>query len=142
MYRSTYLASLLQDGLVLEGEAKESIDFVKRLHGALTQPLPTSQPRAANGPLLCPINLNTLSRIFLSSLLKKIVRNFCKPHYSNTSANPITVTPIWKWSFANGEHPIWGLYRTFFEKFVFKFPFSHKRFQMGQKMYFYQLYKL
>ena len=61
MYRSTYLASLLQDGLVLEGEAKESIDFVKRLHGALTQPLPTSQPRAANGPSLCPINLNTLS---------------------------------------------------------------------------------
>ena len=25
---------------------------------------------------------------------------------------------------------------TFFEKFLFKFPFSHKIFQMGQKMYF------
>ena len=39
-------------------------------------------------------------------------------------------------------HPIRGLYRTFFEKFLFRFPFSHKRFQMGQKMYFHQLYKL
>ena len=43
------------------------------------------------------------------------------------SANPITLTPIWKWEF---------------EKFLFKFPFLHKGFQMGQKMYFYQLYKL
>ena len=58
------------------------------------------------------------------------------------SANPITVIPIWKRFFANGELPIRGLYRVFFEKFVFKFPFSHKRFQMGQKMYFYQFYKL
>ena len=58
------------------------------------------------------------------------------------SANPITVTPIWKWEFENKEHPIRGLYMTFFEKFLFKFLFSHKRFQMGQKMYFYQLYKL
>ena len=58
------------------------------------------------------------------------------------SANPITVSPIWKWEFENKEHPIRGLYMTFFEKFLFKFPFSHKRFQMGQKMYFYQLYKL
>ena len=58
------------------------------------------------------------------------------------SANPITVTPIWKWEFANGKHPIEGLYRTFSKKILFKLPFSHKRFQMGQKMYFYQLYKL
>ena len=43
---------------------------------------------------------------------------------------------------SNKAHPIRGLYRIFFEKFLFKFPFSHKRFQMGQKMYFYQLYKL
>ena len=47
------------------------------------------------------------------------------------SANPITVTPIWKWQFENKERPI-----------LFKFPFSHKRFQMGQKIYSYQLYKL
>ena len=58
------------------------------------------------------------------------------------SVNPIRVTPIWKWEFENKDHPIRGLYMTFFEKFLFKFPFSHKRFQMGQKMYFYQLYKL
>ena len=58
------------------------------------------------------------------------------------SANPIMVTSIWKWEFENKEHPIRGLYMIFFEKFLFKFPFSHKRFQMGQKMYFYQLYKL
>ena len=58
------------------------------------------------------------------------------------SANPITVTPIWIWKFENKEHPIRGLYRSFFEKFLLKFPFSHKIFQMGQKIYFYQLYKL
>ena len=50
------------------------------------------------------------------------------------SANPTTVTPIWKWKFANKKHLIRGLYRTFFEKYLFKFPFSYKRFQMGQKM--------
>ena len=38
--------------------------------------------------------------------------------------------------------PIRGLYMTFLEKSLFKFLFSHKRFQMGQKMYFHQLYKL
>ena len=58
------------------------------------------------------------------------------------SANPNTVTPIWKWGFENKVHLIRGLCRTFFEKFLFRFPFSHERFQMGQKMYFYQLYKL
>ena len=58
------------------------------------------------------------------------------------SANPITVTSILKWEFENKEHPIRVLYMTFFEKFLFKFPFSHKSFQMGQKMYFYQLCKL
>ena len=52
------------------------------------------------------------------------------------SANPITVTPIWKWEFENKEHPIRGLYRTFFEKILFKFPFSYKRFHMGQKIIF------
>ena len=58
------------------------------------------------------------------------------------SANPITVTPIWKWQFANEKHPIGRLYWTFIEKFLFKFQFLHKRFQMGQKMYFFQFYKL
>ena len=52
-----------------------------------------------------------------------------KPHYGNSQ-------------FENKEHPFRGFYRTFLKKFLFKFPFSHKRFQMGQKMYFYQLYKL
>ena len=42
------------------------------------------------------------------------------------SANPIMVTPIWKWEFENKEHPIKGLHMTFFEKCLFKFPFSHK----------------
>ena len=51
-------------------------------------------------------------------------------------------TAISKWEFENKEHPIRGLYMTFFEKFIFKFPFLHKRLQMGQKMYFYQSYKL
>ena len=59
-----------------------------------------------------------------------------------SSAKPITVTPIWKREFANGKHPIGGLYRIFFEVSFFKFPFSHERFQMGQKMCTYQLYKL
>ena len=53
------------------------------------------------------------------------------------SANPIMVTPIWKWEFENEEDPIRGLYMTFFEKILFKFPFSHEKFQLGQKMYFY-----
>ena len=56
--------------------------------------------------------------------------------------NPITVTPIWKWEFENKKHPIRGLYMIFFEKFLFKFPFSNKRFQMGQKIRFYHLCKL
>ena len=74
---------------------------------------------------------------------------FCKPiirHWACLSpkcfANPITVTPIWKREAANGEYPIRGFYMIFSEKFVFKFPFSHKRFQMGMKMCSYQLYKL
>ena len=78
-------------------------------------------------------------------LLSGNFQQFKVPTSSNCpkcSANPITVTPIGKWQFENKEHPIRGLYRTFFEKILFKFPFSHKRFQMGQKMYFYQLYKL
>ena len=65
-----------------------------------------------------------------------------KRHCPKCAAKPISVTPIWKWKIENKEHPIRGLYMTFFEKFLFKFPFSHKRFQMGQKMYFHQLYKL
>ena len=56
-------------------------------------------------------------------------------------------TPLRKLSFGNGSLKIrstslgvciW----LFFEKFLFKFLFSHKRFQMGQKMYSYQLYIL
>ena len=39
------------------------------------------------------------------------------------SANPITVTPIWKWKFENKERPICGLYKTIFEKNLFKYPF-------------------
>merc|ERR1711978_117533 len=74
---------------------------------------------------------------------RSFVTNFVrKLQCPKSSTNPITVTPIWKWLFENKEHPIRGLYRTFFGKFLFKFPFSHKRFQMGQKIYFYQLYKL
>ena len=65
-----------------------------------------------------------------------------KAHCPKCSANPIRVTHIWKWEFENKKHPIRGLYMIFFEKFLFKYPFSHQRFQMGQKMYFYQLYKL
>ena len=33
------------------------------------------------------------------------------------SANPITVTPIWKQDFVDGEHPIRGLYWVVFEKY-------------------------
>ena len=29
------------------------------------------------------------------------------------STNPITVTPIWKWKFENGDHPIRGLHSNF-----------------------------
>ena len=65
-----------------------------------------------------------------------------KWHCPKCSTNPIAVTPIWKLEFANGEHSIRGFYRIFFEKFIFKFSFAHKRFQMGQEMYFYELYKV
>ena len=51
------------------------------------------------------------------------------------SANPISVTPIWKREFENGKHPIRRLYWIFFEKFAFKFLFSHKRFQMGKNVF-------
>ena len=43
---------------------------------------------------------------------------------------------------ANGFHPIRRLHKTFFEKFLFKFPLSHKEIQIGQMMYSYQFYKL
>ena len=59
-----------------------------------------------------------------------------------SSANPIAVTPIWKREFANGKYPIGGLYRILFEISFFKSPFSYKRFQMGQKIFFFELYKL
>ena len=36
----------------------------------------------------------------------------------------------------SGKHPIRGLYRNFFESFLFKFPFSHKRLQWGRKCIF------
>ena len=69
--------------------------------------------------------------------------NDCQPSpIGKCSANPITVTPIRKWEFENEEHSIRGLYMTFFEKNLFKFLFSHKRFQMEQKIHFYHLYKL
>ena len=75
--------------------------------------------------------------------LKALFANIIdKIHGPKCSAKPITETPIWKWEFENKKHPIRSLYMTLFEKFLFKFPFSHKRFQMGQKMYFYQFYKL
>ena len=51
------------------------------------------------------------------------------------SVNPISVTPIWKQKFVNGNYPIKGLYRIFFEKFAFKFLFSHKRFQIGKNVF-------
>ena len=67
---------------------------------------------------------------FLSAeILPKVL---CKPHYGNSRLE----TVVCKWG-----APIRWLYRVFFEKFVFKFPFIHKRFQMGQKMYFYELCK-
>ena len=64
------------------------------------------------------------------------LRTYSSQQCPKCSANPITVTPIWKWEFENKEHPIRGLHMTFFEKFLLKFPFSHKRFQMGQKCIF------
>ena len=33
----------------------------------------------------------------------------CSSLSPKCSANPIAVTPIWKWEFRNGEHPIRGL---------------------------------
>ena len=85
--------------------------------------------------------MNLSNTFFLNRvcfLLKERVKIQCP----ESSANPITVTPIWKREFANGKHPIGGLYRIFFEISFFKFPFSYKRFQMGQKIYFYELYML
>ena len=102
--------------------------------------------------LLCSINFRVFNFLFHNTLYsslrhyedctKDIPKGKCHLiqevyfcQCPNCSANPNTITPIWKRRFANGEQPIRGLYRTFFEKFLFKFPFSHKRFQRGQKMY-------
>ena len=46
------------------------------------------------------------------------------------------VTPIWKQQFANGKHPIKGLCRIFFERFVLKFLFLHKSSKWGRKCIF------
>ena len=48
--------------------------------------------------------------------IKLLCANLCP----KCSANPITVTPIWKLEFVNKEHPIRDLYMTFLEKFLFK----------------------
>ena len=85
------------------------------------------------------LSLQQFWNIFSVQLLLVNNKQF---HSPKCSANPITVTLIMKWEFENKGHPIRGLYMTFFEKFLFKFPFSYKRFQMEQKMYSYQLYKL
>ena len=53
-----------------------------------------------------------------------------------SSANPITVTPIWKREFANGEHPIRGLYRIFFEIFFSNFRSHIKDCKWGRKCIF------
>ena len=46
-------------------------------------------------------------------------------------------TPIWKRQFANGKHPIGGLYRTFFEFFFFFNFHSHvKDSKQGRKCIF------
>ena len=65
-----------------------------------------------------------------SQLVPKVL---CKPHYGNSHLE----MGVCKW-----KTLIRGLYRTFLKIFLFKFPFSQKRFHMGQKMYFCQLYKL
>ena len=52
------------------------------------------------------------------------------------SANPITVTPIWKWEFENKEHPIRGLYKTFFEFFFSNFHSHIKDSKWGRKCIF------
>ena len=49
------------------------------------------------------------------------------------SANPITVTPIWKQEFANGEHPIRGLYRIFIWFFFSNIHYHIKESKWGRK---------
>ena len=44
----------------------------------------------------------------LNCKLEKEIRAWT--HGPKCSANPITVTPIWKWEFDNKEHPIRSLY--------------------------------
>jgi len=57
-------------------------------------------------------------------------------HCPKCSANPITVTPIWKLEFANGEHPTRVLYRIFFEIFFSNFHSHIKDSKWGRKCIF------
>ena len=56
-----------------------------------------------------------------------------KPYSQKCSANPITVTPIWKWETANKEHPIRGLYMTFLKNFFSNFRSHIKDSKWGRK---------
>ena len=52
------------------------------------------------------------------------------------SANPITVSPIWKWESENKEHPIRGLYRTFLKNLFSNFLSHIKDSKWGSKCIF------
>ena len=80
-------------------------------------------------PQLCPLESSTISKSFPMS--------YCMTLCPKSSANPITVTPIWKREFANGEHPIRGLYRIFFFEIFFSNFRSHmKDSKWGRKCIF------
>ena len=61
--------------------------------------------------------------------MMKIPMTYCP----KSSANPITVTPIWKQEFANGEHPIRGLSRFFLQIFFSYFRSHIKDSKWGKK---------
>ena len=50
-----------------------------------------------------------------------------------SSANPITVTPIWKWWFANGAHPIWFTVHCRLITKEVKFRLNMKDYKWGRK---------
>ena len=52
------------------------------------------------------------------------------------SANSITVTPIWKQEFVNGEHPIRILYRIFLKNLFSNFRFHTKDSKWSRKCIF------
>ena len=64
-------------------------------------------------------------------------QNECIVKHSPTcSANPIMVTPIWKWWFANGAHPIWfTMHCSLTEKEV-KSRLQMKDYKWGRKWKF------